>query len=260
MNTVFAGRASLAYISLWVPNSEGWNPKWESRFNELYGYNPEKAKQLLKEAGYGPGQLKFKIWAFTEPGESEGPAIADALAHLLAERRRQRRGPDARLVQDPHDVPQEGEPQLMWPNIIGWRPADQGVRNFYITARATTTTSRTTSSRRPSTRCRSRRTPSAAQQADAVDRRPHPGGVRRHPALLVPQRGFRQSEGRRQLGLPGPRCRPLVAFRARSSSSSKRNAAARESNASPCGGRLMIHEPSKEGRQHAARSHEECAG
>src|SRR5688572_6689814 len=47
MNTVFAGRASLAYLSLWVPNSEGWNPQWESRFNELYAFNPEKAKQLL---------------------------------------------------------------------------------------------------------------------------------------------------------------------------------------------------------------------
>src|SRR5690606_35081090 len=32
MNTVFAGRASPAFISLYVPDSEGWNPKWESRF------------------------------------------------------------------------------------------------------------------------------------------------------------------------------------------------------------------------------------
>ena len=60
MNTVFAGRATLAYVSLWVPDSEGWNPKWESRFKELYAYNPEKAKQLLKEAGYGPGSAQVR--------------------------------------------------------------------------------------------------------------------------------------------------------------------------------------------------------
>ena len=45
----------------------------------MYGFNPEKAKALLKEAGYGPGQLKLKILAFTEPGESEGPQVAEAL-------------------------------------------------------------------------------------------------------------------------------------------------------------------------------------
>jgi ABC-type transport system substrate-binding protein len=132
MNTVFAGRASLAYLSLWVPTSEGWNPKWESRFNELYAFNPEKAKQLLKEAGYGPGQLKFEIWAFTEPGESEGPAIADALAIYF-----RNVGVNAQVqMQDWSKIRttyrKKQSKNIMWPNIIGWRPSDQGVRNFYF--------------------------------------------------------------------------------------------------------------------------------
>jgi ABC-type transport system substrate-binding protein len=133
MKTVFAGRAELAYLSLWVPTSEGWNPKWESRFKELYAYNPEKAKQLLKEAGYGPGRpLKFQIWAFTEPGESEGPAIADALAIYF-----KNVGVEAEVQM--HDwekirttYRKKQSKNFMWPNIIGWRPADNGVRTFYF--------------------------------------------------------------------------------------------------------------------------------
>src|SRR5688572_1773771 len=132
MNTVFAGRAEPAFISLWVPDSEGWNPKWESRFNELYAYNPEKAKQLLKQAGYGPGQLKFEIWAFTEPGESEGPAVADALAIYF-----RNVGVNAQVqMQDWSKIRttyrKKVAHNIMWPNIIGWRPSDQGVRNFYF--------------------------------------------------------------------------------------------------------------------------------
>jgi peptide/nickel transport system substrate-binding protein len=131
LNTVFAGRASLAYVSLWAPNSEGWNPKWESRFNELYAFNPEKAKQLIKEAGYKPGQIKFKLLAFTEPGESEGPAIADALSIYW-------RNVGINAEVEMHDwakirtmYRKKVSHCCMWPNIIGWRPSDQGVRNFY---------------------------------------------------------------------------------------------------------------------------------
>jgi peptide/nickel transport system substrate-binding protein len=132
LNTVFAGRASLAYVSLWAPNSEGWNPKWESKFNELYAFNPEKAKQLIKEAGYKPGQIKFKLLAFTEPGESEGPAIADALSIYW-----KNVGINAEV--EMHDwakirtmYRKKQSHCCMWPNIIGWRPSDQGVRNFYV--------------------------------------------------------------------------------------------------------------------------------
>jgi len=131
-NTVFAGRAELAYVSLWVPASEGWNPQWEAKFKEMYAYNPEKSKQLLKEAGYGPGKpLKFQIWTFTEPGESEGPAVADALAIYF-----KNIGVDAEVVmQDWAKIRatyrNKQSKSFMWTNIIGWRPADQGVRNFW---------------------------------------------------------------------------------------------------------------------------------
>jgi ABC-type transport system substrate-binding protein len=132
LNTVFAGRASLAYVSLWAPNSEGWSPQWESRFNELYAFNPEKAKQLIKEAGYKPGQIKVKLLAFTEPGESEGPAIADAVAIYW-------KNVGINSEVEMHDwskirnmFRKKTIHCCVWPNIIGWRPSDTGVRNFYI--------------------------------------------------------------------------------------------------------------------------------
>jgi ABC-type transport system substrate-binding protein len=131
LDTVFAGRGTLAYVSSWLPRSEGWNPAWEKRFNELYGYNPAKAKQLLSEAGYGPGKLKFKLWAFTEPGESEGPAIADALSIYF-----KNVGVDAEVelldwAKIRAAIRKKEVSCCMWPNIITWRPADQAVRNFW---------------------------------------------------------------------------------------------------------------------------------
>ena len=29
--TIFAGKGTLAYVSGWLPISEGWNPEWEKR-------------------------------------------------------------------------------------------------------------------------------------------------------------------------------------------------------------------------------------
>ena len=94
--------------------------------------NQAKAKQLLKEAGYGPGNpLKFQIWTFTEPGESEGPAVADALSIYF-----KNVGVNAEVQM--HDWAKirttyrnKQSKNFMWTNIIGWRPSDQGIRNFY---------------------------------------------------------------------------------------------------------------------------------
>jgi peptide/nickel transport system substrate-binding protein len=131
LNTVFAGKGSPVYVTGWSSQSEGYNPEWASRFDQMYGYNPTKAKALLKEAGYGPGQLKIKVLAFTEPGESEGPQVAEALGIYYKDV-----GVDAEIeVLDWAKVREMFRKKAIqcciWPNIISWRPSEEWVRTSY---------------------------------------------------------------------------------------------------------------------------------
>ncbi len=131
LNTVFAGKGTLTYVTGWSEKSEGWNPEWQNRFDQMYGYNPAKAKALLKEAGYGPGALKFKILAFTEPGESEGPQVAEALGIYYKDV-----GIDTEIeVLDWAKVREMFRKKTIqcciWPNIISWRPSEEWIRTCY---------------------------------------------------------------------------------------------------------------------------------
>jgi dipeptide transport system substrate-binding protein len=55
-----------------------YNPEWEARFDELYGYNPTKAKSLLEQAG--AIGLEFTIYLYTLPGLPELIDIGQAIA------------------------------------------------------------------------------------------------------------------------------------------------------------------------------------
>ncbi len=123
--------SELAYVSGLLPISEGWNPDWPKRFNELYGYNPAKAKELLAAAGYPSGALKVKMYSFVNPGESELPQVAEAIALYFkavgidstieslefSRIREQFRGKNIHCC--------------LWPNIISWRLSEEWFRNSY---------------------------------------------------------------------------------------------------------------------------------
>jgi len=131
LETIFAGKATPTYVSGWLPISEGWNPQWEQQFDQLYGYNPAKAKELLKEAGYPPGTLKVKILAFTEPGESEGPQVAEALGIYFKE---VGMVAEIEVLDWPRvrDMFRKKEIHCcIWPNIISWRPSEEWIRVSY---------------------------------------------------------------------------------------------------------------------------------
>jgi peptide/nickel transport system substrate-binding protein len=131
IDTIFRGKGSPMYVSGYQPFLEGWDPSWAERFTDLYGYNPAKARALLKEAGYAPGAINVNLFAYTSPGEAEHPQIAEALAIYF----------DAVGVKSTIETLDEGKVAsawrnkettgYIWPNIIGLRPTEEWIRISY---------------------------------------------------------------------------------------------------------------------------------
>ena len=82
---ILGGRAQPMLVTRFHPQEDEalwpgiWNPEWEKRAEDLYGYNPTKAKALLKEAGYEKG-FEFTVYLYTLPGLPEIIDIGQALA------------------------------------------------------------------------------------------------------------------------------------------------------------------------------------
>ena len=51
-DTILGGRGELLPVTLWHETLPGWDPKWMEQYEEHYGYDPERARELLREAGY----------------------------------------------------------------------------------------------------------------------------------------------------------------------------------------------------------------
>jgi ABC-type transport system substrate-binding protein len=84
LKQLYKGRATPTYVAGFYPDLPGWDPTWEKRFPEMYGYDPKKAKQLLAEAGYPKG-FKAKAWVFPFAGAPELPQVIEAVVTQLRE-------------------------------------------------------------------------------------------------------------------------------------------------------------------------------
>lgn len=79
-NFLYADFWEHMYIDGFHETLEGWDPTWPERYKTEYAYNPERAKELLAEAGYGPDNpVKVTANSYVSPGESELPQIMEAV-------------------------------------------------------------------------------------------------------------------------------------------------------------------------------------
>jgi len=79
IDELFEKRGETLPLQYHHPSEQGWNPDWQSRFEELYGYDPKKAKALLTEAGYPKG-FTMKLYAYPFAGTPELPQVTEALS------------------------------------------------------------------------------------------------------------------------------------------------------------------------------------
>jgi peptide/nickel transport system substrate-binding protein len=84
LKVLYKGRAAPMYVHGFYPDLEGWDPTWEKRFPEMYGYDRAAAKRLLAEAGYPKG-FKAKAWLYPFAGAPEMEALMESVAIQLRE-------------------------------------------------------------------------------------------------------------------------------------------------------------------------------
>jgi ABC-type transport system substrate-binding protein len=86
LEQIYLGRATPVYRFVFNPLNEGWNPEWVERFEEEYGYDPDAARALLAEEGYGPDNpLKIKSATTAIPGSPELHDVTEAIQIMFAD-------------------------------------------------------------------------------------------------------------------------------------------------------------------------------
>lgn len=84
-DAIFKGAGGRQWVATLVPDfPAGYNPEWDSRWDELYGYDPDRARELLAEAGYPEG-FSFRIPVFPLSGVPEQPDMMEAMAKFWTE-------------------------------------------------------------------------------------------------------------------------------------------------------------------------------
>jgi ABC-type transport system substrate-binding protein len=82
MNRAFlAGKGERMILPAHHPTRQGWDPSWEARFQDEYGYDVAAARQLLAEAGYTGGKtLSTNVFLQPLPSITSSEDMTEAIA------------------------------------------------------------------------------------------------------------------------------------------------------------------------------------
>ena len=80
---IYKGQAETLIVQGYHPTLPGWNPQWAEMFEEKYGYDPERARELIAEAGYAPGEIKVTAIISDLPVSPEMGDVGEAIAIYL---------------------------------------------------------------------------------------------------------------------------------------------------------------------------------
>lgn len=72
---VLAGEGRPQQLTVAMPTDLGWNPRWQP-----YPYDPQRAKELLAQAGY-PNGFELKLLLVKRPGIPDLPTMGEAVAN-----------------------------------------------------------------------------------------------------------------------------------------------------------------------------------
>ena len=78
----FGGKGVVSINQPFHQTRQGWNPDWEKRYPEEYGYDPTKAKALMAEAGFGPSKpIKVNLELTPSRGTPNSEDIIEAVGN-----------------------------------------------------------------------------------------------------------------------------------------------------------------------------------